>query len=148
MFRRMLQKLGINVDVAQNGEELIEILTKDPNKYHLILMDIEMPIMGLRNLKTIQHLKVFKKTNSFFYVVLCLSSPDGPTATREIRQRNLHTPIVALSAYAFPEHFERWIGVGMQDFLSKPVTFEELQKIVLKYCGKTQNSLEPSESQK
>ncbi len=86
------------IDVAYNGKEALDKFGKA--KYDLILMDVQMPIM------------------------------DGFKATQKIREieksTNTHTPIIAVTANAFPEDKERCIQSGMDDYISKPFQPEDL----------------------
>jgi CheY-like chemotaxis protein/signal transduction histidine kinase len=86
------------IEVAYNGKEALDKFAKA--KYDLILMDVQMPIM------------------------------DGFKATQKIREieksTNTHTPIIAVTANAFPEDQERCITSGMDDYISKPFQPEEL----------------------
>lgn len=86
------------IDVAFNGKEALDKFGKA--KYDLILMDVQMPIM------------------------------DGFKATQKIREiersANTHTPIIAVTANAFPEDRERCFASGMDDYISKPFQPEDL----------------------
>ncbi|MBD2006782.1 MULTISPECIES: GAF domain-containing protein [Cyanophyceae] len=95
---KQLGTLGYEADVAANGQEVLDLLAKIP--YDLILMDCQMPIL------------------------------DGYEATREIRrwQQNgfRRTAIIALTANAMKQDRERCLEAGMDDYLSKPVSREQL----------------------
>ncbi|MBS0630406.1 MAG: response regulator [Verrucomicrobia bacterium] len=60
---------------------------------------------------------------------------DGWTATTEIRRRNSHTPIIAITANATPEDRKRCMQVGMNDYLSKPLRFADLTKVMARWLG-------------
>ncbi|MDM8535608.1 ATP-binding protein [Desulfobacterales bacterium HSG17] len=97
-----LNKAGYQMVIASNGVETIECLRKE--KFDIILMDIQMPEM------------------------------DGIETARVIRESNyecnLHIPIIALTAYAMKDDREKFLNAGMDDYISKPVDFEQLfQKI-------------------
>ena len=105
--RRSLEKLGLVVDVAGNGEEALDCYAVAP--HGLIFMDCQMPVM------------------------------DGYVATAELRkleaERGLsRVPIVALTANAGPEDQARCKGAGMDDFVAKPVTPEQLAQTVRQWC--------------
>lgn len=99
---RALKKLGCMVDVAQNGLEAVSLSEKI--RYDLILMDVQMPEI------------------------------DGFEATRTIRSREQksggYTPIVAMTANAMPGDREQCIDAGMDDYLTKPITFEAIKLLL------------------
>ncbi len=101
---RTLEKLGYNADLAENGLEVLKALEKKP--YDLILMDIQMPEM------------------------------DGVETTIIIRSRvaeEVRPQIVALTAHAMPGDREKYLSLGLDDYISKPIKLEELIR-VLKSC--------------
>jgi CheY-like chemotaxis protein len=64
---------------------------------------------------------------------------DGLEATRIIRQREMdtgkHLPIIALTGEATPEQERACLAVGMDDFMSKPVTYENLVTLIQRWVG-------------
>jgi signal transduction histidine kinase/CheY-like chemotaxis protein len=95
MFMKvLLKKLGLTVDIANDGVEAIEKFKKD--KYDLILMDENMP--NLSGIEATKEILTFEKENSL-----------------------VHTPIIALTANALKGDRERFLSVGMDEYLSKPL---------------------------
>lgn len=99
--RRVVEKVltdkGHFVDIAHNGKEAVEKAEK--KTYDVILMDIQMPIM------------------------------DGIEATGRIREMEgtkRHTPIIALTAYALQGDRERFLSMGIDEYVPKPVQMDEL----------------------
>ena len=112
LARHMLEKLGCEIDMAENGKEAVELAEK--STCDLILMDCQMPEMdGFEATARIRH--------------------------REGGQR--HVPIVALTANAMEEDRKRCLSVGMDDFLTKPIKRAKLAKCLEYWITKSsQNS--------
>lgn len=112
VIARMLRKHGYCVDIANNG---IEAVKKHASGiYDLILMDIQMPKM------------------------------DGLEATRRIREiegTQKHTPIIAITAYALQGDRERFIALGADEYLPKPIQMEELYYIIEKTMAEIEKNL-------
>jgi PAS domain S-box-containing protein len=100
----MLEKVGIEVHIANNGLEAVEKYEAHQGFYHLILMDLQMPIMS------------------------------GYDATKQIRVFDTQIPIVALTAAAMIEDKQKVLEAGMNDHLSKPINTDELYRVILHYC--------------
>lgn len=101
----LLEDLNIDIDIANNGQEAIELYQINSNKYKLIFMDIQMPII------------------------------DGISATKIIRDIDKKIPIVALTANVMKEDIENIKLAGMNEYLSKPIEVEKLYEILLKYLS-------------
>lgn len=99
-----LKKLGVAVDVAVDGEQALAAHHKQP--YDLILMDCQMPLM------------------------------DGFEACRRVRAAEIsdhRIPIVALTANAFQGDREACLKAGMDDYLSKPVSGDDLRQTIIRW---------------
>jgi signal transduction histidine kinase/DNA-binding response OmpR family regulator len=101
VIKGLLGKLNIVPNFAENGVEAFDAVRESSERFSLILMDCEMPEM------------------------------DGFEATRAIRDYERReglsaTPIIALTAHALQEHREAVFASGMNYYLSKPVTFNNL----------------------
>jgi PAS domain S-box-containing protein len=103
---RLLQKLGCRVDVAGNGREAVAAAARAD--YALIFMDCQMPEM------------------------------DGFEATAAIRKGERaarRVPIIALTASAMQGDREACLGAGMDDYLSKPLRFGDLERTLRRWLG-------------
>ena len=103
----ILESSKIAVDCAENGKEAVDMFSENPDKYDIILMDMQMPVM------------------------------DGLTATRLILEigasRSLTVPIIALTANAFKEDVEACKAAGMVDHICKPVDPDDMLDKTAKY---------------
>jgi CheY-like chemotaxis protein len=104
----MLESLGCMADAAENGWLAIAAMTTAT--YDAVLMDCQMPVM------------------------------DGLTATGEIRRREqtsgaARVPIIALTANAMEGDRERCLAAGMDDFLSKPFTQQQLATLLRRWLA-------------
>ena len=104
-IQKLLKNKELSCDIAKNGNEALDAYkTKE---YDLIFMDCQMPVM------------------------------DGYEATKKIREIEKeikkHIPIIAMTANAMKGDKEKCIDAGMDDYLSKPVKVENLDKILVKY---------------
>ena len=101
VVKHTLIKLGAITDIAGDGEEAIVLFKK--NKYDLVLMDIQMPLM------------------------------DGYDTTRYIRnQLNSSVPIIAMTAFALKGEDDKCFECGMNNYVSKPFTLESLYNAIIK----------------
>ncbi|WP_300642510.1 response regulator [Nocardioides sp.] len=106
----LLEALGVEVDVADDGEAAIAALAGPDHGYALVLMDCRMP--GI----------------------------DGIDATRAIRggePRGTRVPIIAMTASALEGERERCLAAGMDDFLTKPVDPTQLEEVVQRWTRRT-----------
>jgi PAS domain S-box-containing protein len=103
----LLESTGLGIDCAVNGIEAVRMFSENPDKYDVILMDIQMPEM------------------------------DGLEATRRIRELDAEwakqVPVVALTANVFREDIEKCLENGMNDHLGKPLDFDKVMEKLRKY---------------
>jgi CheY-like chemotaxis protein len=103
LARRLLEKSGHKIFLAANGREALEVL--DSEEVDLVLMDLQMPEM------------------------------DGLQATAAIREsekrRGGRLPIVALTAHALTGDRENCLANGMDAYLAKPYSSEDLNRVLL-----------------
>ena len=106
VFRNLLKQTNMQIFEAESGEKCLEMLEKQ--SFDLIFLDHMMPGM------------------------------DGIETLHEIRQRKLceDTPIIMLTANAIAGNKEKYISEGFDDFLSKPIMPDKLDKMILHYLPK------------
>ena len=109
---QLLKKLGHRALVAENGEEALAMVREGREAIDLVLMDVQMPVL------------------------------DGNEATRQIREFERargrpRLPVIALTANAYEEDRKASEAAGMDDFLSKPVSHEQLVAVLARIGAAT-----------
>ena len=104
-IKQLINRLGIEVDIAENGQEAVDIYTQKQNGYYnLILMDMHMPVLGgveaIKKIRT-SHKDAIKKV-----------------------------PIVMCTADVFPESRKNAIKAGIDFYLTKPVDEDALKEVL------------------
>ena len=118
----MLQLLGYKVTLVTDGNEALEVATREP--FGLILMDCQMPeVDGYTATRAIREAEAREN----FHRQTEKTTHLGST------QRPLHTPIIALTAHAMQADRERCLAAGMDDYLSKPFTLEQLKAMLSRW---------------
>ena len=105
LTRKILEIQNYQIASAKNGKQVLDLLNKED--YDLILMDINMPAM------------------------------DGVECAKEIRamddERKASIPIIAITGNARNYTLEDFKNVGINEFLPKPLNFDDLVNTVKKY---------------
>jgi signal transduction histidine kinase/CheY-like chemotaxis protein len=96
----LLEPTRVDIDCAENGEQAVNMYRESPDKYDLIFMDVQMPLM------------------------------DGYEATRKIRSLDIagaeKIPIIAMTANVFREDVNKCLAAGMNAHLGKPLNYEDV----------------------
>jgi len=106
----LLKETGLIIDCVENGKEAVDIVAANPEKYDLVFMDLQMPVM------------------------------DGLEATRRIRalpeRKREKLPIVAMTANVFKSDIEECIAAGMDNHIGKPIDINKVMNVLQKYLIK------------
>ena len=106
----ILEKTGAIIEYAENGVQAVSLFSENPEKFDLILMDINMPEL------------------------------DGHEATKQIRTLDLPVakaiPIIAMTSNVFKEDIEKCLSVGMNGHTGKPIDADELFEKLNKFLPK------------
>jgi len=100
----MLEQSGAKVDIVENGQMAVDLLRAAPQRYDLVLMDVQMPVM------------------------------DGFAATRLIRTWvGSAVPVLAMTAGVTESEREQCTDAGMDDFIAKPIELNQMLATIRKY---------------
>jgi CheY-like chemotaxis protein len=106
----LLEPTKLAIDCAETGKAAVTIFAQAPERYDMILMDVQMPEM------------------------------DGYEATRRVRALDAPTartiPIIAMTANVFREDVEKCLAAGMNGHLGKPLVLAEVMAALREYLPK------------
>ena len=101
--KELMENIGVNVTVANNGQEALSELAK--TAFDIVLMDVQMPVMD--GYEATRHIRTIPELSS-----QC---------------------VIAMTANAMPEDRQRCLSAGMDDFITKPITPEHLYQTLSKW---------------
>ncbi len=101
---RMLHNLGHDIAVVGNGEQALEVLSRE--SFDLVFMDIQMPVMD--GLQALKHIRDKERKEG----------------------KNAHMPVVAMTANALKGDRETYIEAGMDDYIAKPLTMNSVNDVI------------------
>ncbi len=109
LMATLLSRRGFPCSLVDNGRSAVDAW--EENEFDLIFMDIQLPIL------------------------------DGLKATKMIREREIarggHTVIIAITAYAMATDRKKCLEAGMDEYLSKPIRFDDIFSLISKYSSGT-----------
>ncbi len=114
--QELLAREGALVQLANHGQEAVDLLRASPEAYDLVLMDMQMPVL------------------------------DGLQATHAIRNRLhlRELPIVAMTANAMASDREACLAAGMNDHVGKPFELQHLVRTLLRWAGQAVKPYDPA----
>jgi len=101
LIKLILEKQGLTVVVAENGKIGVDCVSRE--RFDIILMDIQMPVMN------------------------------GFEATNEMRRLGIKTPIIAVTANAIKGDREKCLEAGCDEYVTKPIEKAKLLDIMTRY---------------
>jgi len=107
IFMALVADSGLIIECAENGKEALDMVEAAPDKYDIVFMDVQMPLMS------------------------------GYEATRRIRAlpalQGVNFPIIAMTANVFKSDIEDCLAAGMDDHLGKPLDIDKVFQVLGKY---------------
>ncbi|HEY9716093.1 MAG TPA: response regulator [Trichormus sp.] len=114
-MRTLTARLGWQAITAKSGEQALQQYEKHENEIDIVFMDWNLS-----------------------------GGVDGLACAAQIHQFNPSLPIVGITAHATEEHRQRCLASGMSDFLSKPFTCSEMEKMIVRWQSWGQRQIEAS----
>ncbi len=108
LLKVLLAQKGFDCVFANNGLELVDIFHERYNEFDVVFVDINMPLMD--GVEALEKISLFKKQSNIIEI-----------------------PIVALTANAIEGDKQRYLEIGFDGYLSKPINNEALQQILEKF---------------
>jgi two-component system sensor histidine kinase/response regulator len=112
----ILSRLGIELDIAGNGRQALEMVRAAPDRYDAVLMDMQMPEM------------------------------DGLAATRALRSEQYRMPIIAMTANAMKADLDACLEAGMNDHITKPIDRKALVQTLRRSLPERRKTLADTEA--
>ena len=100
LIGHLLRRAGYAFEVVADGQQALDRVIEEPERFDLILMDMQMPVL------------------------------DGYSATRRLREMDYGLPIVALTAHALDGAREECIDAGCDEYVAKPIDRERLYRVI------------------
>jgi signal transduction histidine kinase/ActR/RegA family two-component response regulator len=114
LLHHFMKKTGANIEFAYDGKQAIDQIEKAiaaDSPFNLILMDMQMPVL------------------------------DGYSATKQLRQAGINTPIIAITAHALDGDREHCLGAGCNEYITKPVS----RSTLIETCTTVINQHQPQQ---
>ncbi len=105
VMEKFAERKGWKVTIAENGKQAFDIFNQ--NSFDIVLMDVQMPVLN-----GYETTRIFRGLES---------------------SKGIHTPIIAITAFALKGDREKCLEAGMDDYLSKPVDVNEFYEMVEKW---------------
>ena len=123
----LLEDTGLSIDCAENGAEALQMIEAAPEKYDIVFMDVQMPVMnGYEATRRIRAFEAdrLKGSNGMEF------AQQTPKQLLEFSKR---IPIIALTANVFKSDIEDCLAAGMDDHLGKPLDIDRVIEKLREY---------------
>jgi PAS domain S-box-containing protein len=149
-FTVLYHPLPVSVQHELTEQGSIEKTGFKPESVFMVAEDDDISYLFLKKVMENQNIRLIRASDGEEAVRLCLEKPeislvlmdikmpllDGYEATRQILGFRPGLPIIALTAYAFPEDSKKAISCGCVDYLAKPLNKEKLLRVIEKHTKK------------
>ena len=118
IVQALLEPAKVNIDCAENGAAAVRMFSEAPDKYDIILMDLQMPEMdGYEATRRIREIEAETRKNN----------------TAQLPEQPKKVPIIAMTANVFSEDIEKCLDAGMNGHIGKPLDFDKVLETLRTY---------------
>jgi CheY-like chemotaxis protein/anti-sigma regulatory factor (Ser/Thr protein kinase) len=131
-----MRTLRVSQHPDQNTMKTVLVAEDEESNYELVRIVLQKRYNLLRAHNGIEAVTMYEEDKPDLILMdIRMPEMDGLDATRIIKEVNQEVPIIALSAFAFPENIREAKAAGCNDFLAKPFKVEDLIEIIKHYIG-------------
>ena len=135
-FGNNMRTLRVSGNLDQNNMKTVLVAEDEESNYELVRIVLQKRYNLIRAHNGIEAVTMFEEEKPDLILMdIRMPEMDGLDATRIIKEVNQEVPVIALSAYAFPENIREAKAAGCDDFMAKPFKVEDLIELIRHYIG-------------
>lgn len=135
-FGNNMRTLRVSHNLDQNNMKTVLVAEDEESNYELVRIVLQKRYNLIRAHNGIEAVTMFEEEKPDLILMdIRMPEMDGLDATRIIKEVNQDIPVIALSAYAFPENIREAKAAGCDDFMAKPFKVEDLIELIRHHIG-------------
>ena len=135
-FGNNMRTLRVSHNLDQNNMKTVLVAEDEESNYELVRIVLQKRYNLIRAHNGIEAVTMFEEEKPDLILMdIRMPEMDGLDATRIIKEVNQEVPVIALSAYAFPENIREAKAAGCDEFMAKPFKVEDLIELIRHYIG-------------
>jgi CheY-like chemotaxis protein/nitrogen-specific signal transduction histidine kinase len=135
-FGNNMRTLRVSHNLDQNNMKTVLVAEDEESNYELVRIVLQKRYNLIRAHNGIEAVTMFEEEKPDLILMdIRMPEMDGLDATRIIKEVNQEVPVIALSAYAFPENIREAKAAGCDDFMAKPFKVEDLIELIKHHIG-------------
>jgi CheY-like chemotaxis protein/nitrogen-specific signal transduction histidine kinase len=135
-FGNNMRTLRVSGNLDQQAMKTVLVAEDEESNYELVRIVLQKRYNLIRAHNGIEAVTMFEEEKPDLILMdIRMPEMDGLDATRIIKEVNQEVPVIALSAYAFPENIREAKAAGCDDFMAKPFKVEDLIELIKHYIG-------------
>ena len=135
-FGNNMRTLRVSHNLDQNNMKTVLVAEDEESNYELVRIVLQKRYNLIRAHNGIEAVTMFEEEKPDLILMdIRMPEMDGLDATRIIKEVNQDVPVIARSAYAFPENIREAKAAGCDEFMAKPFKVEDLIELIRHYIG-------------